>query len=169
MSLKQYRYWKHTRLAGSLDALRPTPDEDTELTVRKRAAGLDPTHDYTTRQECLRCHTTGFGAVGGYPRDEIAAEKAIRGRGRRRVDPTVEMGSVSCEACHGAGERYVAHKKAKLKQDDRVRVTTEELVSRADAADPGGLPDLPRRRVPDATSDVFDFERRKDRVHSRRR
>jgi hypothetical protein len=45
--------------------------------------------------KCLKCHTTGFGEAGGYAVD-IAAEKAV----------PEAVGSVGCEACHGAGSEY---------------------------------------------------------------
>ena len=43
---------------------------------------------------CLRCHTTGFGNPGGFPRD--AAAPAHR-----------DLGRVGCESCHGPGGDHV--------------------------------------------------------------
>ena len=80
------------------------------------------------------------------------------------------MGSISCEACHGAGGRYVPYKKARLEKDVKSKFTTEELVAQ-------GLR-LPTREVcadchndqgPTAPTDPFEFDRDKDLVHSKKR
>jgi peroxiredoxin len=43
---------------------------------------------------CLRCHTTGFGSPGGFPRDASAPAHA-------------DLARVGCEACHGPGGDHV--------------------------------------------------------------
>jgi peroxiredoxin/nitrate/TMAO reductase-like tetraheme cytochrome c subunit len=43
---------------------------------------------------CLRCHTTGFGSPGGFPRDVAAPAHP-------------DLGRVGCESCHGPGGDHV--------------------------------------------------------------
>lgn len=47
-----------------------------------------------TNPECLKCHTTGFGA-GGY---DVAAD----------TDARAAFENVQCEMCHGAGSNHVS-------------------------------------------------------------
>ncbi|OHE17047.1 MAG: hypothetical protein A2X96_08975 [Syntrophobacterales bacterium GWC2_56_13] len=83
---KQYASWKKTRMANSFDVLRPG-----EKAQEKRIAELDPDKDYTHDEICLRCHTTGYGLVGGFV----------------SIEQTPEMAGVTCEACHGHGGTFV--------------------------------------------------------------
>ncbi len=50
---------------------------------------------------CLRCHTTGFGSPGGFPRDGAAAGHA-------------DLARVGCEACHGPGGDHVKEGAARI-------------------------------------------------------
>jgi hypothetical protein len=67
----QLRQWAESKHARALAALE-----------RKRQE-LNP--------ECIRCHVTAYGEVGGY-----------------RIGPTtgVDLGNVQCEACHGFGREH---------------------------------------------------------------
>lgn len=67
----QLRQWAASRHARALPALK-----------RKRQE-LNP--------ECIRCHVTAYGEVGGYRPDP--------GKG-------VDLGNVQCEACHGFGREH---------------------------------------------------------------
>lgn len=60
----------------------------------KAMESLDPEKGENTNPECLRCHTTGYGA-GGY-----GAE------GMEELD----LANVGCEACHGPGSEYKSMK-----------------------------------------------------------
>jgi len=83
---EQGKSWARTRMAQSFEALRPGV-----FAEQKRLVGLDPDADYTREPECLSCHTTGYGLVGGFV----------------SIEETPDMAGVTCEACHGAGGRYV--------------------------------------------------------------
>jgi hypothetical protein len=50
---------------------------------------------------CLRCHTTGFGSPGGFPRDGAAAAHA-------------DLARVGCESCHGPGGDHVKEGAARV-------------------------------------------------------
>ncbi len=53
---------------------------------------------YWADRECLQCHTTGYGAPGGYAQ---GSSPAVLGN----------LLDVTCEACHGPGGRHVAFNK----------------------------------------------------------
>ena len=80
--------WKETTHAKAFDALKPG-----EAAEAKKKAGLDPNKDYTKDEECLPCHVTGYKEKGGY-KIGISKTKAKY------------LVGVTCEMCHGAGDRY---------------------------------------------------------------
>lgn len=47
------------------------------------------------KEECLACHTTGFGKTGGFPKDAAVADHP-------------DLATVGCESCHGPGGNHVA-------------------------------------------------------------
>ncbi len=63
--------WERTRHAGALDSLK-----------RVRKSG-DP--------ECLRCHTVGYGELGGFI----------------NIEKTPALANVQCESCHGPGRKHI--------------------------------------------------------------
>lgn len=83
---KQFKDWQETRMARSFEVLRPGAAVDA-----KRIAKIDPNADYTHDPNCLPCHTTGYGLVGGFS----------------TIEQTPLMAGVTCEACHGPGGGYV--------------------------------------------------------------
>ena len=83
---KQAETWKRTSMAQTFEVLRPG-----QKVEEKKMVGLDPGLDYTRDEDCLPCHTTGYGLVGGF----------------RSIEDTPEMAGVTCEACHGPGGQYV--------------------------------------------------------------
>jgi hypothetical protein len=110
--LKQYKSWEKTKMAHAFDVLRPNERSD-----KKTEAKLDPSKDYTTDPQCLKCHTVGFGTESGYqvpPPDDKKAQ--------RRADKLLGTG---CESCHGPGSEYV--KLHKQIQDDKRKYKSEEM------------------------------------------
>jgi hypothetical protein len=155
--LKQYRAWSKSPLARSLATLRPSPADDPRAAAKRRV-GLDPTKDYATDASCLPCHTTGHGARGGFPaRPDASPEAAALAQA---------MGSVSCEACHGPGARYVAFKKARMLANRNAKFTFEELAPlglvRPDASVCAGCHNA---RGPTHATDPFEFGRDRLKVH----
>jgi len=82
---EQAASWMETRMAMTFEVLRPGVKRQ-----EKETAGLDPDYDYTRDEECLPCHTTGYGLMGGF----VSFKK------------TPDMAGVTCEACHGPGGTY---------------------------------------------------------------
>lgn len=97
--MKQYKAWKKTKMATSFENLKPGVKAE-----EKTKVGLDPNKDYTTDEDCLRCHTTGYGKPGGF----VSMEK------------TPKLSGVQCEACHGPGSKYrkIMKKNKKFKRDE---------------------------------------------------
>lgn len=97
--MKQYKSWKATSMAKSLENLKSGVKADA-----KKKAGLDPNKDYTTDANCLKCHTTGYGEAGGF----------------KSMADTPKLAGVQCESCHGAGGDYrkVMMKNPKYKIDE---------------------------------------------------
>ena len=157
---KEHRAWKKTGLAKSLDVLKPTAEaDDADLFKKKTAAKLDPAKDYSKDATCLQCHTTGYGKPGGYPAD--ASKDAERAE---------LMGSVSCEACHGPGGKYVAFKKAEMEKDKDAKFTFEQqapmgLIQPDDA----NCKTCHNDKNPGNASDPYKFDKSKDLVHPQKK
>lgn len=154
---KQVSSWKKTGLAKSLDSLKPTTEEgDKDLFAKKKKAGLDPAKDYSTDASCLACHTTGHGKDGGYP-EKVTAENEKQAKA---------MGSISCEACHGAGSLYLEYKNEKRKQDKEATFTTEEMMKYGLVKpDEANCKTCHNEKNPTHASDTFKYEESKKKVH----
>lgn len=83
--LKEWKSWSESKMAHAFEAL-----EAGERVDRKKAAGLDPSKDYTKDPKCVRCHVTGFGKPGGFT----------------SIEATPDLAGVGCEMCHGPGGSY---------------------------------------------------------------
>jgi len=95
--IKEYKSWAETKMAKSFDVLLPG-----ERAEEKKAAGLDPDKDYTTDADCVRCHSTGYGKLGGFT----------------DMDSTPDLAGVGCEMCHGAGGTYIQDEFMSLKNKE---------------------------------------------------
>lgn len=112
---EQYESWEKTKKFTAFELLKP--DQAVEA---KQKHGLDPKKDYTKDESCLKCHTTGYGAEGGYfipdPADEDAVKKAEK------------LAPVGCESCHGPGSAYVKeHKKIKKGKKEGLKYKVADL------------------------------------------
>ena len=96
--------WAGTAHATSFDSLKAGVKAE-----EKKKAKLDPAKDYTKDKDCVGCHSSGFGQPGGYV------------LGTPPGGPK-QLGSVSCESCHGPGGGYRdLHSKA----EKRLKQTSE--------------------------------------------
>jgi len=101
---KVYKSWKKSKMSQAFEILKP--GNRAEI---KKKAGLDPQKDYTKDENCLPCHTTGYGKTGGF----VSLEK------------TPSMKGISCEACHGPGKLYnkVMQKRSRIyKKEELIHV-----------------------------------------------
>ena len=117
---QQHKSWKKTGMGKAMKSLQPTTEADDKAVFdKKKAAKLDPAKDYTTDETCLKCHTTGYGEESGYPKDPKKDEAAGKA--------AAALGSVSCEACHGAGSLYVKHKTDEIEKNKDAKFSWEDL------------------------------------------
>lgn len=97
----QYEDWRRSTHARAFELLKPG-----ERRAPKKKGGLDPTRNYTSDQDCLRCHTTGFREAGGFV----------------SVRDTPERAGIGCEMCHGPGEFYREIHKSRRGQLERAEL-----------------------------------------------
>jgi hypothetical protein len=146
--LKQFKSWKTTPMAKSIEALRPQGALE-----KKKAAGLDPAVDYTHDAKCLKCHTTGYGTATGYP--AYVEGKAWTPEEQARADT---LSGTTCEACHGAGSLYAPykkdHEKFKLEEIQRLGATSPPKQEQCMACHVMECPTMPKDYA-------FDFEKAK--------
>jgi len=160
----QRESWLETNMANAFELLRPGARAE-----EKKQAGLDPEKDYTRDEECLRCHTTGWGEPGGYAiPPEGDSPEALKAQQRAEL-----LQGVQCEMCHGPASLAIAFKAA---ENERYRWAEAEKALKGDMR--GML--FPTRETclrchntdsPFVDQDyVFDFEERKEEgthFHSR--
>lgn len=138
--IKEWRSWSETKMANAFELLKPGVNAEA-----KTGAGLDPNQDYTTDQECLRCHVTGLGKPGGFV----------------DIETTPELAGVGCESCHGAGGSYTKEGFMTLKNKEykKAEVVAQGLVPQVSAAQCTGCHNSESPFVGDDF--VFDFEANK--------
>ncbi len=156
---QEHKSWKKTPMAKSMKALAPTTEaDDKALFDKKKAANLDPAKDYTTDEKCLKCHTTGYGEPGGYPKDPKADEAAGKA--------AAAMGAVSCETCHGPGSEYVKFKSAEVEKNKDVKFTWDQLAKFGlTKPDETLCAKCHNKEGPTQPAEPFKFEDAKAKVH----
>ncbi len=144
---KQHKSWKTTKMANAMDTLKPGAAAEI-----KTKHGLDPKKDYTTDVTCLQCHTTGFGAEGGYAIPDPNDKKAVR--------KAKKLAGVSCESCHGPGSEYIKIHKDLLMTKRKYKV--EELYAAGmTKIDATTCTTCHNEQNPTNPGD-FDFDKKKD-------
>ncbi len=110
--------------------------------MTEKGAGLDPEMDYTKDEECLPCHTTGYGQPGGFV----------------NLETTPELAGVGCEMCHGAGSTYTQDHLMSLKNREykKAEVVAAGMVSEISVEQCSGCHNIDSPFVGDDY--VFDFE-----------
>ncbi|MCJ7801788.1 MAG: cytochrome c family protein [Candidatus Marinimicrobia bacterium] len=100
----QYSKWEAGPHAKAFETLKSEK-------ATKIAKGKGITVEAWKAPECLKCHTTGFGA-GGYEVkcDAFWNPKADDKDGAKAVKRMEGLQAVGCEACHGAGSEYKSSK-----------------------------------------------------------
>ncbi len=152
----QHKAWKKSPLAESLKTLLPTTEADDKVRFeKKKKANLDPAKDYSGDEKCLKCHTTGYGLDGGYPKDPKANEELAK-----------KMGKVACEACHGPGSLYARNKEDEMKKNPDAKFTFEGLASFGLVKpDEKVCATCHNKDSPLFVPDAFKFEEAKGKVH----
>lgn len=97
----QYQDWRRSSHARAFELLKPG-----QRRAPKKKADLDPSRDYTSDQECLRCHTTGYRMPGGFTSARETPDRA----------------GIGCESCHGPGEKYREIHKSRRGSLDRAEL-----------------------------------------------
>jgi hypothetical protein len=107
-----FKSWEGTPHSKAFDVLKAG-----ERAEAKTKYNLDPAKDYTADENCLGCHTTGYGKSGGYAVPAAGDEKAAK--------KMAKLAGVGCESCHGAGQEYSKLHKT-IKKEKRT-YTNEEM------------------------------------------
>ena len=100
----QYTKWLEGPHANAFETLKT--DAAIKIAADKGVVG-----NAWDAPECLKCHTTGFG-VGGYEVKDAdfwnpAADDKEGAKAKKLM---VDLQTVGCEACHGAGSEYKSSK-----------------------------------------------------------
>lgn len=157
-----YLAWVDSPHGSTFTLLKPG-----ERKEAKERVDLDPEKDYTTNPLCLRCHTTGYGQLGGF---KAAGSKNKAGEDiASKIDPEEpNLEQVGCEMCHsvaGGAQFRVVMKNSK---GDFKKPETEKYGQRWDYANVCTRCHT-HERTPFKPSVhdkyKFNFEERKKKVH----
>ncbi len=100
----QFKLWEASTHAGAFETLK---SEKSAQIVKDK--GIDG--EAWKIPECLKCHTTGFGAGGYEVKDEAFWNPDPEDKpGIKAAKRMKELQSVGCEACHGPGGKYKSNK-----------------------------------------------------------
>jgi hypothetical protein len=117
----QFSKWEASRHAKAFETLKS--EQAAQIAADKGIEG-----NAWKAPECLKCHTTGFGA-GGYEvmGDDFWNPADDDKVGRKAVKRMNGLQVVGCEACHGAGSAYKSSKTMKAIYSGEVDDTTVGL------------------------------------------
>jgi hypothetical protein len=103
----QFSKWEASRHAKAFETLKS--EQAAQIAADKGIEG-----NAWKAPECLKCHTTGFGA-GGYEvmGDDFWNPADDDKVGRKAVKRMNGLQAVGCESCHGAGSTYKSSKTKK--------------------------------------------------------
>jgi len=85
----EVKEWQDSKHGKAFETLLADKRGKGEKKAMKKAK-LDPDKDYSKDEKCLKCHTAGYGDIGGF----------------EAIDKTPDLAGVGCEMCHGAGSEY---------------------------------------------------------------
>ena len=103
----QYTKWLEGPHAKAFETLKS--DKSAQIAADKGIEG-----NAWEAPECLKCHTTGFGAVGYEVKCDAFWNPAAEDKaGSKAVKRMEALKGVGCEACHGAGSKYKSSKAKK--------------------------------------------------------
>ncbi len=100
----QFKNWEESSHAGSFETLKS--EKSAQIAKDKGIEG-----EAWKAPECLKCHTTGFGAGGYEVKDEKFWNPDPEDKtGAKAVKRMEGLQSVGCETCHGPGSKYKSKK-----------------------------------------------------------
>lgn len=100
----QFSKWESSSHAGAFETLKS--EKSAQIASDKGIEG-----NAWEAPECLKCHTTGFGA-GGYEvmGDDFWNPDPEDKAGTKAVKRMKGLQAVGCESCHGSGSKYKSKK-----------------------------------------------------------
>ncbi len=144
--------WESGSHAGAFETLK---SEEAIKIAQEKGLEMDPWE----AAECLKCHTTGYGAGGYEVKDEAFWNPAADDRkGKKAVKLMSALQAVGCESCHGPGSEYKSKKKMKAIYAGEVDGATLGLMPITEETCVGC------HNEESPTFKAFDFAKQKDEI-----